>query len=367
MKTKVITAIMIVLFLASITIFAVPVKAQGTIVIDGVISSGEWDEATSYTLTPIYPDPQLPRIHTAYVTNDAEFLYVAVDYDVAIGSDVVACGVYKEGAFDPEIVNNPEVVASTAPLPDVVHALWDFVMDSDGDGVFWEGSVDYIREDPTTRHTFAVDTATEMKVPLAQLGIVPGDTAKISFYINEHPFREDIDTPSGFGTPGADITHPLTFPDYTLRIPPHYWFKASGGGVSYSDASETEDHYCTLGVIGMSLEPVIGTGNKDEVLCKGSGTFIDHDLKIKISFEIDSGSIARWSDYDIFLLGTATIFDIADHAKHYDVPVRVSLVDDAYSWSNRFDVRIWGTFPFPTHWHGTLEPESEVTVWVWED
>ena len=155
--------------------------------------------------------------------------------------------------------------------------------------------------------------------------------------------------------------------DITFTVLKQYsplWFKASGGGVSYSDVSPTAGHFCTIGVIAMSLEPTLRIGKPyDYVSCKGSGTFIDHNKKIKISFDITEGGITR-SDKMIWFYGTAKIFDVEGHTKYYDVPVRVALVDDQYGGTNRFDVETWGSFPM--HWHGTLLPEGEVTVWVWE-
>ena len=331
MKTKVIAIIMMILFLASITAIAVPVRAgYGTPNIDGVISAGEWGEPTF----------EAEGYFDVYVLNDMEYLYVGFEakggtYLPTGGGDVGMINVYTMNLDTGEcwaycwIHRTPdylELVYSPPRTPGL-----------------------------PTGATFAVtERVFELQIPLSELtSISLGDTIGFHFL----SYSQGLTNWN---------TCWLYDQEYTLVIPPAYWFKASAGGVSYSDASETPNHYCTLGVIGMSLEPVIGSGNENTVLCKGSGTFIDHDLKIKISFEINSGSIARWSDYDIFLLGTAKIFDIEDHAKYYNVPVRVSLVDDAYSWSNRFDVRIWGTFPFPTHWHGTLLPDSEVTVWVWE-
>ena len=147
--------------------------------------------------------------------------------------------------------------------------------------------------------------------------------------------------------------------DITFKVLGQYkwWFKASGGGESYSDASGTYGYHCTLGIIGMSLEASYGIG--DWVPCKGSGTFVDHDEKIKISFEIEEGAIRR-GDYLIYLKGTAKVFDINNHYKT-ETSFRFGLVDDEYGRTNRFDLSCYGRY-----WHGTLEPESEVTVWVWE-
>jgi len=147
--------------------------------------------------------------------------------------------------------------------------------------------------------------------------------------------------------------------DVTYDFEPLYWFKASGGGVSYDDTkdSPTTDHFCTLGIIGMSLESSKILGGR--VPCKGSGTFIDHELKLKISFNIEEGEIRR-TDYLIYFWGTANVHDIAGHKKEYDVPFRLGLVDDGYSYSNRFDVQCYGHY-----WHAILE-SGEITVWVWE-
>jgi hypothetical protein len=147
--------------------------------------------------------------------------------------------------------------------------------------------------------------------------------------------------------------------DITFEVLGQYrWFKASGGGESYSDASGTVGHHCTLGVIGISLQDTCGIG--DYVPCKGSGTFIDHDQKLKFSLTIEDGSIIRESDYLIYFRGTAKVMDIENHEK-YVTSFRVGLVDDQYSSSNRFDFSCDGKY-----WHGTMEPDSDVVVWVWE-
>lgn len=151
-------------------------------------------------------------------------------------------------------------------------------------------------------------------------------------------------------------------------FPPPIWFKASGGGVFYTDKpiSTFENHYCTIGLIGMSLEATDSIGvdgiGATIVPCKGSGTFVDHDIKIKISFNIEKGAIWRGSDNLILFWGKATVFDIDDHEKAYDVPFTLGLVDDQYGGTNRFDLICYGS-----RWHGTLLAGSEVTVWFWED
>ena len=323
----------IVMALLTLSMLTAVSRASAQITIDGVISAGEWDEATSFSL----------NTYTVYITNDFHDMYVAFDYPVTTGSDFASFNTYKQGTFDSERINAP-CVTSWGPT-------WDTITDENGDGV----PETWSREDPTAKYDYVVNTATEIRVPLEELGLIPGDTIKLMFVLNAHMIGTYV-YPAGAGS--FDLN---TYEIYALPIPPVYWFKASGGGVSYSDVSGTEDDFCTIGVIGMSLETSTGIG--ELVPCKGSGSFIDHDLKIKMSFDFVEGGIMR-ADKMIWFYGTAKIFDIEGHAKYYDVPVRVALVDDQYGSTNRFDVQTWGSFPM--HWHGTLLPDSEVTVWVWE-
>ena len=329
---KLLAVSVIVMALLTLSMLTAVSRASPQITIDGVISAGEWDGATKFSL----------NTYTAYITNDWEFMYVAFDHVTVNG--FVSFNTYKTGAFTPEEITAP-CVASYGPC-------WDTIIDVDDDGFEWS---EWSREDSTTRYIYSENTATEIKVPLTELRLAPGDDIKTLFVLVDHP-------DSYVYPEGASAIDPNTYATYTLPIPPVYWFKASGGGVSYSDVSGTEDNYCTIGVIGMSLETSTGIG--EVVPCKGSGTFIDHDLKIKMSFDFATGGIMR-ADKMIWFYGTAKIFDIEGHAKYYDVPVRVALVDNQYGVTNRFDVETWGSFP--KHWHGTLLPDSEVTVWVWED
>jgi hypothetical protein len=137
--------------------------------IDGVIGAGEWDGATNFGLAK-----DGVSTYTAYVTNDSEFMYVAFDYVTFNGW--VSFNTYKESTFVPETINAP-TVASYSPCWDKIEAdeFGEFTFDG------WS------REDPTTRYTYAEDTATEMKVPLAELGLAPGDTIKAMFMVHESP------------------------------------------------------------------------------------------------------------------------------------------------------------------------------------
>jgi len=203
-----------------------------------------------------------------------------------------------------------------------------------------------------------VDGALKGTNPAGEVGTVQ---LRLATGVTHEIIIEWIAYQDGDIIPGGSY-YDITFT--VLKQYPQLWFKASGGGVSYADSSSSNDlpdDFCTLGLIGMSLEVSDGIGPWVE--CKGSGTFIDHNKKIKVSFNIEQGSIRR-ADYLIYFRGTAKVFDISEHLK-YETTFRFGLVDNQYSYSNRFDFAI--TFGETSYyWHGTLLPEGEVTVWVWE-
>jgi len=326
MKAKLIITLMLSLFLASITAIAVPVKAEyGTPMIDGAISLGEWGAPTFST-----------SYFNIYMLNDEASLYVGFE---ALGGTFLPTGDGDVGMMNTYVFNmdsGEEWAYTWIHRTPALITLYHFDPDR--------------HEDPTTATFSVTETVYELKIPLSELTPISlGDTVAVRFIC----YTQDWTDWNTCWYP------PLGQPEdtYTLTLPPQIWFKASGGGVSYSDATQTSGDYCTLGVIGMSLESSTGVG--DRVPCKGSGTFIDHDMKLKISFNIEEGAIVR-ADNLIYFWGTASVFDIYNHEKAYDVPFRLGLVDDEYGTTNRFDVQCYGYY-----WHGTLLPESEVTVWVW--
>ena len=139
--------------------------------IDGTLSAGEWDQAAAFPLVWIQEGGS---VYTAYATNDNQFMYVAFNYPIAVGSDFASFNTYKQDTFEPETINAP-CVTPWGPV-------WDTIVDEDDDGVpeTWH------REDPTARYQYAVNEATEMKVPLAELGLAPGDLIKTIFVLNAH-------------------------------------------------------------------------------------------------------------------------------------------------------------------------------------
>jgi len=173
--------------------------------IDGVISEGEWDEATRFDLV------KDGVIYEAYITNDDQFMYVAFDYAVTTGSDFASFNTYKEDAFDPEKITVACVCASTAIYPDVVHAVWDTIEDVDDDGF---ELAEWSREDPTERFIWDVETATEMKVPLEELGLSSGDNIKTMFVLNQQVGGTYV------YPEGADAFDLDTYEDFTLWAPP---------------------------------------------------------------------------------------------------------------------------------------------------
>lgn len=158
--------------------------------IDGVLGIDEWDWATSFNLGL--------DGYTVYVANDNEFMYIAFDYVTINGW--VSFNTYKVGTFIPETINAP-CIASYSPCWDKIEAdeFGEFTFDG------WS------REDPTTRYTYAEDTATEMRVPLAELGLAPGDTIQVMFMVHESP------NSYLYPVEGADAFDPDTYATITLE------------------------------------------------------------------------------------------------------------------------------------------------------
>ena len=333
---KTTATLLIALFTLSIFAVIMPVSAAPDISIDGVLGEEEWDDyylGTSVTTwqggmsVDVYGYADDTYLYAAYVADKEQPGWAVAE------SLCVDCNFYYftvlDTLFQMWATGESDQVQQTTDW-----VTWDDI------GTLEIAGVEYYYVsmwDPPDNQGVV-----ELKIPLSLI-VIEGAT-QIELY--GQYWQYDWAT--------------LFYVD--LPVPPQIWFKASGGGVSYRGTYSRPDslnhHHCTLGVIGMSLE--FSTGIGDKVPCKGSGTFIDHDLKIKISFNIEEGAIVR-ADNLIYFWGKANVHDIAGHEKAYDVPFRLGLVDDEYSGTNRYDVDCYGRY-----WHGILEPGSEVTVWVWE-
>ena len=336
---KLLVVSVIVVALLTLSMLTAVSGATTQITIDGVISAGEWD---AYYLGTSVTTWQGGMSVDVYGFADDTYLYVAYKADktqpgwAVAESLFVDCNLYYSTVKGDNLLDTLFQMWASGESYQVVQtedwATWDELGTLETVGVEYY----YVSMwDPPDNQGVA-----EFKIPLGLI-VIEGAT-QIELYGQYWQYD------------WATL--------FYVELPPPLWFKASGGGVSYSDAGGTYGHFCTLGVIGISLETTTGIG--PYVPCKGSGTFIDHKQKIKVSFNIEEGSIRR-ADYLIYFKGTAKVFDIEGHTKYYDIPFRVGLVDNQYSYSNRFDFAI--TFSGTSYyWHGTLLPDSEVTVWVWE-
>ncbi len=347
LREKTTATLLIAIFMISTFAIVIPVSAAPTI--DGVIGTGEWD---AYYLGTSVTNWGGGMSVDVYGFADDTYLYAAYIADMNQPGWSTADSLGISGNFDfkaPQSVSWPDSGYTHISI------YGDGFAQTDGSGwnwpdgwantdpsVFTSRGIEYYIGHPMWNFVPSPNVA-ELKIPLSLLTYA-GDDGQIR--LSGQYWQYDGATPFYVALPPP---------------PPLYWFKASGGGVSYSDAPETRGNFITLGVMGISLEPSTGMG--ELVSSKGSGTFIDHNQKIKLSFDIVEGGIMR-SDNMIWFYGTAKIFDIEAHIKYTNIPFRLALVDDQYGSTNRFDVLTWGDFPM--HWHGTLEPESEVTVWVWE-
>jgi len=252
LRKKTTATLLIAVFMISMFAVAIPVSADyGEPTIDGVINSGEWGAPTF----------QNDGYFNVYVLNDAEYLYVAFE---TLGGTYLPTGDGDIGMMNLYTMN-PDTGECWAYC--WIHRTPDLI----------ELHYSPPRTLRPNDAQFAVtETVFELQVPLSELeSISLGDTINFNFLSYAQGWT-DWSTCWLFGQ------------EYTLELPPQIWFKASGGGESYDDS--TGDH-CTLGVIGMSLESSTGIG--DRVLSRGSGTFIDHELKLKVSFNIEEGAIVR--------------------------------------------------------------------------
>lgn len=138
--------------------------------------------------------------------------------------------------------------------------------------------------------------------------------------------------------------------------------EASDGG-EFIDDWGTGDH-CTIGLVGMSLEAKL---EGEWTNYKGSGVFVDHDRKMIVHLNIETGVLTKTSKKEVQFRGTVRAKDINDNTK-WTGTFLIGLVDDMYGRTNRFAIHLWrdGVGKIGA-WHGTLSPDSEVTVWFWED
>jgi len=372
MKTKLITTIMITLFLASIMAITIPIRADGTVKVahlgdDGwIMGDTRYNGIVDFVVGPGTPPLGIGSLRLATTNNNPD-----------------KAGVAKLGNFGSiSGISGSYQWYRTSSTNGFQAPAFKLCVDTDGDGsvniivvyepYFQDGFQSSASDFVWKQGSFAMDNGKWWLwiVGSGAVGQSYADVKTLSEWLADETYGQALSNGNivallfevgswNANTDGYVDAFYISLLGYTTDFDaPLYWFKASGGGVSYSDASGTSGDYCTIGVIGMSLETSEGIG--DRVPCKGNGTFVDHELKIKISFNIKDGAIVR-SDNLIYFWGTANVFDIENHIKSYDVPFRLGLVDDQYGITNRFDVQCKGYY-----WHGILLPDSEVTVWVWE-
>lgn len=149
--------------LISIITAASPGYARPGIIVDGVVADRDWAWATKFDLGGGY---------RVYIMNDKEFLYVAFSYPIKSIGDSASFSTYKEGAFSPETIAGPYITSKGE--------VWDTIVDEDGDNV----PETLYREEPTKRYRWAVESGTEIKVPLAELRLSPGETIKAMFFLD---------------------------------------------------------------------------------------------------------------------------------------------------------------------------------------
>jgi len=213
MKKKLIISIALVLVLSFILVPAVPAGAQEDITIDGVLSDGEWDDYfwfidnTGNNYFGGYPE------FTYYKTNNGQDLYFGIIVNDPTpfenGNDDLwlafrdAEDNYKE--FRKGFTLIPEEMGkySEKPFPSSYQPL--------PEGVEFGCSID-------ESHIYY-----EWKIPLALLGVSPGDTIKYLTHVREYPKPEGISSPINYH---PEVTTYFTysdrsqFGDLTLWAPP---------------------------------------------------------------------------------------------------------------------------------------------------
>jgi len=248
--------IALVLALSLCLVTATPVAAQdGTPAIDGAISSGEWDGATSFQIGS----------YTGYVTNDGQYMYVAYDYAIKTVGEWANIITYRAGLTPEKTYISWVFMEETGLEPQRWTVQDTHTVTVDGeqgekipDGLFTPFEIGI--DDPPvfvdtvdvagakkTNLVYAVDSATEMAIPLTELGLTPGsmfpsggDSIKIMPGINTLPNTIFVYPDSE--TEEDDLTimwswDPNNYADYTLWVPLYNLeiTIAGQGQVTYTD------------------------------------------------------------------------------------------------------------------------------------
>ena len=205
----------------------------GGISIDGTLSSGEWDEATSFPIGP----------YMGYVTNDEQYMYVAYNYSIKTEGEWANLITYRAGLTPERTFISWVFVNETADLEPQRWRVQDtHTVTEDGkrgeenpDGLFTPfelGTDPPVLVDTVniwgSNLVCEVDSATEMAIPLTDLGLTPeripsgGDTIKIMLGINTLPNTIFVYPDSGTEEDNDTIIwswDPDHYADYTLWVP----------------------------------------------------------------------------------------------------------------------------------------------------
>ncbi|MDH5595154.1 MAG: hypothetical protein OEY40_00360 [Candidatus Bathyarchaeota archaeon] len=378
MTTKVITTIMMTLFLASMMAITIPTRADGTVIVanlgdDGwIMGDTRYNGIVEFVVGPDNPPAGIGSLRLATTNNNPD-----------------KAGVAKHGDFG----SIPSISGSycwyrTSSTNGFQAPAFKLGVDTDGDG-----SVDIIVVyEPYFQDGFDPSTSDFVWIPesfdtsngkwwlwvvgVGSVGQSYAGVKTLSGWLADGEYGSELSGGNivallfevgswNANTDGYVDKFDLLGLGYITDFEPYgpLWVKASGGGEFYDDYPDFTGHHCTIGLIGMSLSAVTQGTTTDY---KGSGVFVDHDLKFIVNLDVTSGRLTLTGKKEAQFWGTARVKDIEGHDK-WTGTFWIGLVDDAYGVTNRFALHLWrdsvGKFGV---WHGTLLEGSEVTVWFWE-
>ena len=178
--------------------------------IDGVISSAEWQDAQSYNLTFHSNVDQTTVTTTVYFLNDGTFLYCASTVPFS-SSSTAYFGIYIDGDHSHSIngtMSEPHVdlgynkAGTNSPLYPIYDSYWAEVPPC---GVLWS---DMVTPPAGAQHAYSgsSELSYEFKIPLSDMTASPGETIGIHLMFSPN-------SSIGYMYPSADYCDIASWPD----------------------------------------------------------------------------------------------------------------------------------------------------------
>jgi hypothetical protein len=380
MKTKLITTIMVTLFLASITIIAVPVHGTtinyGDVTLSGGFQTGHFDEVWDITAGDLV-------ISFTYNANGlvddagchawAEIGIRAVGYGdfnptwMSEGAGVWLATDYDwtVDTFDPDLPGSPTLdtddklilqkgggwdesyysLPSTPPDPWTNYGIW---FDRDGvdqwQATYW-GSIDGGTYNTLGRYYVVItlhaisDTlgTAYMTVNGVSQGFWVGGwkNAQPEIYPAGMTFTGDMKHMQVFyGLYGYGATHSVTFEHITVTGWLPISARLTGGGwyLTETPYSTVSDHHASFGIEAGGIFQEVSSAIYLDNDVSGAGSFTDKDYRLKAILEVTGGTYIR--DYDgpgthwVGLMGTARVYIDNKFDHEYDFKMAFAVHGD---------------------------------------